>query len=308
MAEVIRVMELMAATTTWIPAKNEGKPVNLLYTLPVKFILGENNPNGSKVENDGKTTLSPLNPLNSLTEKLPELTPIKTDTTASKSAKVSTPVQQPILTDCAGLASVSEQGKCSMDKIFHFLYENLKYPQEDRDNNVEGVAYVQLTIGITGELSYELLRFPSETIKAELIRLFDLMKKSLKWVPAGKDNFQFVLPVKFVLNDGLKRDPELSQPGLTSIIADPSKSQSQEIKSFSVKPNPANEQISIELYDGAQLVEMYDANGKGVLSVRIPEGSTNTYTIDVSKLASGLYTVQLIGKEEKRVAKFSIAR
>jgi len=70
---------------------------------------------------------------------------------------------------------------------------------------------------------------------------------------------------------------------------------------FMVYPNPTKGKISVEASSGFENVKqivVYDASGKPVASVNIPEKSDNIYNFDLTYQASGMYLVKIIGSEK----------
>jgi len=71
--------------------------------------------------------------------------------------------------------------------------------------------------------------------------------------------------------------------------------------SFQVFPNPSRGMISVEANSGfgnMKQITVFDAKGKSVRQVDIPEKSDNIYHIDLSDCASGMYVVKIIGAEK----------
>jgi len=70
---------------------------------------------------------------------------------------------------------------------------------------------------------------------------------------------------------------------------------------YLVYPNPTHGQISVEASSGFENVKqitIYNASGKVVQSVEIPEKSDNIYNFNLSDCASGMYLVKVIGVEK----------
>ncbi len=83
-----------------------------------------------------------------------------------------------------------------------YLAHSLKYPQEARENNIQGDVYVQFIVEMDGSLTHiKVLRGIGGGCDEECIRVVKLMPK---WNPGklrGKPvRTQFVLPIKFILN------------------------------------------------------------------------------------------------------------
>ena len=90
-----------------------------------------------------------------------------------------------------------------MDALYAFLKENIRYPQQARDNGITGKVYVTFVVEKDGSISNpRLLRDIGGGCGAEAIRVVRMMPR---WIP-GKIRgetvrVQFNLPVKFTLSD-----------------------------------------------------------------------------------------------------------
>ncbi len=70
---------------------------------------------------------------------------------------------------------------------------------------------------------------------------------------------------------------------------------------YSVYPNPTKGQINIEASSGFQnmkQIAIYNASGKLVRTIGIPEKADNIYSADLSNCAPGMYLVKIIGTEK----------
>lgn len=90
-----------------------------------------------------------------------------------------------------------------MEAMYKFLAENIKYPQEAKDNNISGKVYVTFVVETDGRITNpRLLRDIGGGCGQEAIRV---VKSMPRWNP-GKNNgqparVQFNLPVNFTLTD-----------------------------------------------------------------------------------------------------------
>jgi TonB family protein len=235
----------------WRPARKEGKSYDAEMILPVKFALDH------KVDNE-------------------------------------TPVQYaeelPRFPGCEEIANQEERSSCATQKLYEFIYTNIRYPAEDRTNNVQGHCIVQFVIGANGDIyDINVRRAPSESIKAEVIRLMELMADMPdKWIPA-KDKglpvaMQFTLPVKFQLQDDEVQNPKATASASVDPLSIP----------VEVVPNPASETISVKVLEGTQAIHIFNSSGTLVLSRKINAGSVTKELFEVSGLVAGRYTVQVI--------------
>ena len=70
---------------------------------------------------------------------------------------------------------------------------------------------------------------------------------------------------------------------------------------FQVYPNPTSGQISVEASSGfvnTKQIVVYDASGKPVRSLTLPEKADNIYHFNLSDCAAGMYLVKIIGTEK----------
>jgi len=96
--------------------------------------------------------------------------------------------------------------KLSQDILLTYIYENIKYPDEARKKQIEGLSVVQIVIDKSGNISgFKIAKSLDSSTDAELERLFDMMKKdpSMKWRPGMQDGkpykVEYTIPVRFKL-------------------------------------------------------------------------------------------------------------
>jgi TonB family protein len=261
--EMIRLMNVMAALPEkWIPGRHEGVAVPVAMTLPFKF----------KLE----------------------------DKTSADVLEAVSPVKFP---GCSTISDKTEQSNCSQQGIYKFIAEHLKYPETDRKNNIEGTGIAKFIIDEQGRMTnIVVMRSPSESIKAEILRVMQLMASSAgAWTPARKEgkavSAEMVLPVVFKLDDTSDKPEGTDQTNAP-----------RPVKSIQVNPNPATNEITIEKPEGVTSVSIFDEHGKQVLTEKVSTGNTTTIRINVSNLKPGWYAVQLSGDELIGTGKFSIIR
>ncbi len=88
-----------------------------------------------------------------------------------------------------------------LEAMGSYLSKNVRYPAADRENNTQGKVFVQFVVEADGTVTdVNATRGPSETLKAEAVRV---MKNSPKWIPgmqAGKKvRTQYTVPINFSL-------------------------------------------------------------------------------------------------------------
>lgn len=103
--------------------------------------------------------------------------------------------------------SAYEKRQCSNRKLLEFIYEEIKYPEEARKNEVSGMAVVQFIVEKNGSVSnVQAIRNIGSGCGAEAVRVVERMnERGIRWIP-GKQNgkkvrVQFNLPVSFKLNE-----------------------------------------------------------------------------------------------------------
>jgi TonB family protein len=245
----------------WRPARKEGKSFDAEMVLPVTFSLGT-------------YTASP--------EPLKEVD------------------EMARFPGCEQIANPDERNACAQEKMFQFVYSNIKYPKEDREKNIEGTGIVQFVIGVDGRITdIEVLRSPGPGITSELFRLMNAMAAlPERWIPAMKDGkvvpFQLVLPVKFKLQDDQKEKVELP-------VSSPKTSVMNSIK---VSPNPAQEFINVSYFEGTYILKIFDTSGNLVLSKEIASDVTGEETISISSLKPGQYVIQVISDTKTMSSSF----
>ncbi|MGY3213704.1 TonB family protein [Mucilaginibacter sp. HD30] len=84
-----------------------------------------------------------------------------------------------------------------------FLEQNIRYPAQSRESNIQGKAFISFIVEADGSLSdIHAVRGPSEDIKAEAVRVFST---SPKWQPGIQNGqtvrTQYTVPINFTLGD-----------------------------------------------------------------------------------------------------------
>ncbi|MDQ4140138.1 MAG: M56 family metallopeptidase, partial [Bacteroidota bacterium] len=157
--EAKRVIGLMP---DWEPGKQEGKPLNVKFTLPIRFALG-----------DGSS------------EKIRGFIQYQDKTNKTIFTQVEELPQFP-----GGL-----------EKMYTFLGKNIKYPKAAQKANVEGSVIVQFVVteqGIIKDLS--ILKGLTAETNAEALRVIKLMPNWIPGKQNGKPvNVQYTLPLRFSL-------------------------------------------------------------------------------------------------------------
>lgn len=97
--------------------------------------------------------------------------------------------------------------KCAQEQLLSFIYQNVNYPFEARQNGNEGTVVISFVIEKDGSITnQEIMKDIGGGCGAEALRVVNLMPEAdLKWVP-GKNKgepvrVKFVLPVRFRLEE-----------------------------------------------------------------------------------------------------------
>jgi TonB family protein len=175
--EAIRLLKNMPKWNANINSKN-NIPVYVAYYLPIKFDPSKTNENNS---NNSFVIESTPTPINYLTYAVKE--------------------QMPYLEGCASSKNEFERLVCSEGKAQEFFKQNMQYPKNSKDNNIEGTVYINFEISDDGKVSnINVFGSLNEECDAEAVRL---VKNMPKWNPAMKNNkptkVRYNLPIHFNL-------------------------------------------------------------------------------------------------------------
>lgn len=107
-------------------------------------------------------------------------------------------------TDIFESADVEPSFPGGMGVFYNFLAKTIRYPAEDRKNNITGKVFVQFVVEKDGAVTnVKSLRAPSEGLGNEAVRAISL---SPNWIPGKMGSnavrVQYTVPVNFTLNDG----------------------------------------------------------------------------------------------------------
>ena len=105
-----------------------------------------------------------------------------------------------------------ERKKCSDNEMLKFIYSNIKYPAEARENGTEGRVVIQFVVGKEGEvLDPKVVRDLENGCGEEVMRVMALMQEEIRWIPGmhkgERVKVQYTLPVKFKLEDDIPPPP-----------------------------------------------------------------------------------------------------
>lgn len=268
------ISNMNAKVGKWIPATKEGKPHDAEMHLPVKFDL---------------------------------------DNIATKEEPLSYAEELPRFPGCEDIENEEERSACASRKMFEFIYTNINYPREDRENIIQGHCIVQFVIGVDGSISdIDVKRTPSEAMKQEVIRLMNVMAVLPdKWIPARQDGkavaMRFTLPVKFVLQDDKTKQMYDKRQNIS-----PTSDSDESLvagKTVTVVPNPATESITVELIEGSHTINIFSLSGNLILTQKITsKGGMDKESINISSLPSGQYAVQVLSSAGSATGSFTIVK
>ncbi|NNF34163.1 MAG: TonB family protein [Saprospiraceae bacterium] len=195
---------------------------------------------------------------------------------------------------CEEGGSDAEKDDCSKKKLLTFIYKNIRYPKEAREAGIEGMNVVQFTVMKDGSIDdISILRsIGGGTDEAVLSVIDEMVLMNEKWTPGMLDgkpvNVQYTLPIRFKLEGPDKKatpqkekkadkavkekaEPKGNQQEQITVVGyDPNlsvKSLKQEdfLSSLKVFPNPASEEISVEINGSKSPLEIRVHNLAGRL-------------------------------------------
>jgi len=175
--EMLQTMNGMSEK--WIPGRQAGRNVNVLYTLPVKFKMTDDQPKTSVSISTNIDEKAHQETLKSMLEMA----------AFPGSEHVKDPMQRMS-------ASSNEMSK--------FIQKHLKYPSKAKENNIEGNVYVRLTLDAKGKVTDAMIK---EDIGygcgEEAVKVVKMMPN---WIPATKDGKKVASTHTFPISFKLKSD------------------------------------------------------------------------------------------------------
>ncbi|MEZ4933520.1 MAG: energy transducer TonB [Saprospiraceae bacterium] len=108
---------------------------------------------------------------------------------------------QPMFSGCEEMDNIKERRKCAEQKMMQFLYGNIKYPDEAREDGIEGVVVIKFFVDEDGSIwDAEVARDIGGGCGMEALRVVESMPD---WNPGTIDGnpvgMHVHLPVKFSL-------------------------------------------------------------------------------------------------------------
>lgn len=162
--EALRVVNAMP---NWTPANKEGKKVAVQQTLPFLF-------------------------------KLP-----KEDNSSAATSTLKVAEEMPRFPGCEDLEDSAERKKCSTEKLFEFIFQNLKYPELAKENGTQGTVVVKFVVKSDGSITKAMaVKNIGNGCGKEAVRVINAMPK---WIPGKQKgklvDVEFNLPIKYRLDD-----------------------------------------------------------------------------------------------------------
>lgn len=118
--------------------------------------------------------------------------------------------QMPLFADCDQLdTTLQAKRSCSEQQLLSFVYSQVTYPPEAREEGLEGTTVVSFVVEPDGTVSNpEIVRDVGGGTGLEVLRVINLMnEQGLRWTPGRRDGspvrVRMNLPVKFELEEAL---------------------------------------------------------------------------------------------------------
>ena len=160
--------------------------------------------------------------------------------------------------------SNAEKEDCAKKKMLSFIYNNIKYPKEARDQGIQGMNVISFVVQQDGSINgIKILRsIGGGTDEAVLSMMDEMVLMDEKWTPGmhegKKVDFQYTLPIRFKLADeksptSANKDMPVDQLQKVDFLTD--------LKAY---PNPAKEEISMEFSGPTMplIIRVHDLTGK----------------------------------------------
>ena len=111
--------------------------------------------------------------------------------------------QMPMFPGCEEIADYQSRMACSQKKMLEFIYSNIQYPKEAKENGIEGMVVVKFVVRRDSSLTdIEVLRALGGGCSEESVRVVESMPKWHPGIYKGEPaNVQFNLPIRFKLED-----------------------------------------------------------------------------------------------------------
>jgi TonB family protein len=192
--------------------------------------------------------------------------------------------EMPYFAGCEDLPK-TERKACGDKKMLEFIYQNLRYPAQARENGVEGIVVVSFIVEKNGKITEpKIVREIGGGCGDEVLRVVNLMPA---WIP-GKQNgevvrVQFNLPVRFKLDSEEKTG---NTPNAAPKVLP--------VENFKTFPNPSKGRFTLSFSAPQRFTEIDILNAQGyVVFSRVLNTFSGTFReeIDLGKVPKGNYVV-----------------
>jgi len=194
--------------------------------------------------------------------------------------------KMPRLTSCLSQTSFTEQENCSNMAFLKYIYSQIKYPVDARENGIEGIVKVQFTVELDGTISNPTIIKSIAGLDEEVLRIYNNMNTDgIRWQPGhhNGEDVRVVLtkPISFRIEKEDINKADASGETLNPLT-------------ISVSPNPSQGPIllSIKGKAGSASVTVVDMLGRELYSKELVSFSgTTTETIDLKNTVKGMVVV-----------------
>lgn len=192
--------------------------------------------------------------------------------------------EMPYFAGCEDLPK-AERKACGDKKMLEFIYQNLRYPAQARENGVEGTVVVSFIVEKNGKITEpKIVREIGSGCGDEVLRVVNLMPA---WVP-GKQRgeavrVQFNLPVRFKLDSEEKTGT--AQNAAPKVLP---------VENFKIFPNPNKGRFTLSFSAPQRFTEIDILNAQGyVVFSRVLNTFSGTFReeIDLGKVPKGNYVI-----------------
>ena len=190
-------------------------------------------------------------------------------------------------------ASTEEE---SVNKLLDFVFKNVTYPKDAIQNSIEGMAIVRFVIGSDGKIQHASLKESlGWGIDENVLNMMDKMAEiETPWTPGIVENknvnFEYVLPVKFKLQNDQIEEAKLRE---------------LKFKKLNISPNPSNGLFNLvfDIDDKSPAdITFYSINGhvlKTLKKVKIPF----IQSIDLSEYKGQTILINIMQKDKVHTEK-----
>ncbi len=181
--EALRVVNSMP---DFRPGCQRGKKINLLYTLPVRF----------KLEDDDWDYFADYRQKDEVYDEPKDKIIDILDVYDTKSVDV-----MPRFPGCEHINQTDERKECAQKAMLNFIYKNIEYPVDARIKGKEGIVVVTMIVKSDGRIeNAEVFRGVSYDIDEESLRVINSMPA---WIPgiSREENVdvKVTIPIRFKL-------------------------------------------------------------------------------------------------------------